>query len=1194
MRTLCRFLLLVAVLLVFAPELNAQNTSNKGKEFWVAYPGHIDELSSRLTLFLSADQATPYKVFIGNVLVDEGAIASNTCRPIIINPNLRPVYVGSSNVVEPNKAIRVVTERPISLYSIISNSARTGGTLVLPSNTLSKEYYAYTYRNAGTSPGYAQFTIVATEDDTRVEITPKEAERYGNRQAGVPFIITLKKGEIYQYQSGNKGDLTGSHIKSLDGCKSIAVFSGNTWAAFCEDGNSRALSPSGGDNLYQQMFPVNAWGKKFVTAPFYNTINGSSELLSIIISDDNTVVTVDGSTTIAGGKTLSNPYNRGDVITFTSRTATVISASKPISVAQIQTSQTCNPSNPAVITNNGNAPFPGDPEITVLNPVEQTLSNITVYTKLQNVPTQINRYYLNVIIKTADISSFRLDGSQISGFIPINSEYSYITIDVTNMPAQLRLTAAGGFSAIAYGYGNVESYAYLAGANLQDFTFQPVSSVTKQKITSGCLGEPIDLSINLPYKALNLKWEISGEPIFEEANPLEVGVITRDGVLYYVYKYPNVLTYNIAGDYTFKVVATKPTTDNCGSTEDLVVDFTVDQEPTAVFEVASEGCQSAKIQFTDKSKSNSEVRSIASWEWDFGDGSPKSTVQNPVHEYANPGTYNVVLTVSTDTKCGKVSQPFTIVINPKPLAEFTTALNFCVDKELVITNTSSIAAGGNIKNYTWDFGNGTAPIITNDATPPIFKYTTPGPKTIRLTISSDKDCISEVYSQTVNIVALPTVDFTMPGYCINDGLAKFTNLSKDHDGTTENLRFEWNFGDGLPTDVQSTAFNGEHTYAAPGIYTVTLKVFNEYGCQAEVKTKQFTANPFVEKADFTIQNEANLCSGKDVIINNTSTILPPGKILKIEVYKDFVNEPSNFITITNPQSEDIVLSYPKFGGMASRTFKIKLIAYSGESCFKEEIKTIEIKPTPMLLFGAIPDACLNQGILNISSARETSGLTGTGIYSGTGIISPDGQFDPSLTGIGTFPITYTYTSNLGGACQEVITQNITVKPAPSILLPNIVYVLAGGEVELPATVDGTSMTYKWSPALGLNRDDILNPIASPEKDTEYTVTGTNELLCSVTAKVFVKVLEGVSIPNSFSPNGDSVNDLWNIKYLETYPKATVEVFSRNGTRVFYSTGYKNPFDGNYQNQQLPVGVYYYIVDPRNGRKRLTGSLTIIR
>jgi gliding motility-associated-like protein len=90
------------------------------------------------------------------------------------------------------------------------------------------------------------------------------------------------------------------------------------------------------------------------------------------------------------------------------------------------------------------------------------------------------------------------------------------------------------------------------------------------------------------------------------------------------------------------------------------------------------------------------------------------------------------------------------------------------------------------------------------------------------------------------------------------------------------------------------------------------------------------------------------------------------------------------------------------------------------------------------------------------------------------------------------------------------------------------------------------------------------------------------------------VLEKIELPNSFSPNGDNINDVWNIKYLNTYPKATVEIFTRNGTKVYSSFGYKIPFDGNFQNQPLPVGVYYYLVNPRNGRKVVTGSVTLIR
>jgi hypothetical protein len=302
--------------------------------------------------------------------------------------------------------------------------------------------------------------------------------------------------------------------------------------------------------------------------------------MRIIVADDNTILTVNGSTTSANGAPLSNPYNKGAVVTFFSTSANVISGSKPIAVAQYQTSQTCNQNNG---TGTNQAQFPGDPEITVLNPVEQTLNNITVFSDLGSVgvPTQITRYYLNVIIKTADIASFRLDGNPVSNFTTIDNVFSYTVIDVTNTQPQHRLSAAGGFSAISYGYGTVESYAYLAGANIQNFTFQPTSTVTGKAISSGCLGEPISVTINLPYQAIKLDWEIEGAANFTDNSPVAINTFTRpnDNNTYYTYKYPNDLNYPNPGDYQFKVIATKPNADNCGNTEELIIDFSVDNQP---------------------------------------------------------------------------------------------------------------------------------------------------------------------------------------------------------------------------------------------------------------------------------------------------------------------------------------------------------------------------------------------------------------------------------------------------------------------------------------------------------------------------------------------------------------------------------------------------------------------------------------
>ncbi|MDQ6608382.1 MAG: gliding motility-associated C-terminal domain-containing protein, partial [Bacteroidota bacterium] len=100
--------------------------------------------------------------------------------------------------------------------------------------------------------------------------------------------------------------------------------------------------------------------------------------------------------------------------------------------------------------------------------------------------------------------------------------------------------------------------------------------------------------------------------------------------------------------------------------------------------------------------------------------------------------------------------------------------------------------------------------------------------------------------------------------------------------------------------------------------------------------------------------------------------------------------------------------------------------------------------------------------------------------------------------------------------------------------------------------------------------------------------------CSSTDAVNVKVLKAPVIPNAFSPNNDGINDVWNIRYLNTYANASIEVYNRYGSLVFRSIGYNKPWDGTYNGNQLPVGVYYYIVDPKNGRQKMSGSVTILR
>ena len=92
----------------------------------------------------------------------------------------------------------------------------------------------------------------------------------------------------------------------------------------------------------------------------------------------------------------------------------------------------------------------------------------------------------------------------------------------------------------------------------------------------------------------------------------------------------------------------------------------------------------------------------------------------------------------------------------------------------------------------------------------------------------------------------------------------------------------------------------------------------------------------------------------------------------------------------------------------------------------------------------------------------------------------------------------------------------------------------------------------------------------------------------------MKVLKKPQIPNIFSPNGDNIHDRWVIGFLESYPGCTVEVFNRYGQRLYYTVGYITPWDGTVNGKPAPVGTYYYIVDPKNGRQKMAGYVDIVR
>lgn len=115
--------------------------------------------------------------------------------------------------------------------------------------------------------------------------------------------------------------------------------------------------------------------------------------------------------------------------------------------------------------------------------------------------------------------------------------------------------------------------------------------------------------------------------------------------------------------------------------------------------------------------------------------------------------------------------------------------------------------------------------------------------------------------------------------------------------------------------------------------------------------------------------------------------------------------------------------------------------------------------------------------------------------------------------------------------------------------------------------------------------------------TVWVIADLNGCTARDTVTIF-PCIETFNIPNTFTPNGDGVNEDWRISAMDNFPNAIVEVFDRWGRKVFTSAkGYPQPWNGrDTKGHILPMETYYYIINLNDGRnnKPITGTVTIIR
>jgi gliding motility-associated-like protein len=155
-------------------------------------------------------------------------------------------------------------------------------------------------------------------------------------------------------------------------------------------------------------------------------------------------------------------------------------------------------------------------------------------------------------------------------------------------------------------------------------------------------------------------------------------------------------------------------------------------------------------------------------------------------------------------------------------------------------------------------------------------------------------------------------------------------------------------------------------------------------------------------------------------------------------------------------------------------------------------------------------------------------------------------------------------------------------------------IMEGDHVTLEGSASG-SFPVTWTPAASRSFEGTsrLRPIASPMVTTTYTLSAGSGY-CTVTSPVTVTVTPRLRIPNALSPNGDGLDDTWEIDHIGDYAGNKVTVINRWGSKIFETAGYRrgNEWNGTISGQPAPVGTYYYIITLGNG-KSYTGPLTVV-
>lgn len=320
-----------------------------------------------------------------------------------------------------------------------------------------------------------------------------------------------------------------------------------------------------------------------------------------------------------------------------------------------------------------------------------------------------------------------------------------------------------------------------------------------------------------------------------------------DGISFSTAQNPSITLTNsgTTGDSSYVITLIVTASSGCSDTTEQIL--TVWPNPVADFS-ATEVCEGDGTQFTDLSTGDATV---TAWDWNFGDGN-SDTVQNPLHNYAAPGTYLVSLSITDNRGCSNFFND-TVIVRPRPTADFgeliTCGLDtLCIDLPTTFFDLSTVPSlGGNITTWQWDIDNDGVTDYTSDTV--VHIYTTTGNVDVTLIVGTEFGC-TDTLTKSYYIQSPPSADFELDtNYGCGPLQVNATNLST---GTITSYHWELYADNGSGGRVVLYSSNSSASGTLPTLqpsniqdttYYLELTVGNCCGFDTLTRTATVRSNP---------------------------------------------------------------------------------------------------------------------------------------------------------------------------------------------------------------------------------------------------------------------------------------------------------------------------------------------------------------